>query len=59
MRIENYFERTKPLYIVSDFLRANVSMNQTNSGKSPKFVFTPTFIFCSPICSNNCGVVFL
>ena len=19
----------------------------------------PTFIFCSPICSNNCGVVFL
>ena len=40
-------------------LRANVSMHQTNSGKSPKFVFTPTFIFCSPICSNNCGVVFL
>ena len=25
----------------------------------PKFVFTPTFIFCSPICSNNFGVVFL
>ena len=24
----------------------------------PKFVFIPTFIFCSPICSNNCGVVF-
>ena len=24
----------------------------------PKFVFPPTFIFCSPICSNNCGVVF-
>ena len=41
------------------FLRANVSMHQTNSGKSPKFVFTPTFIFCSPICSYNCGVVFL
>ena len=59
VRIENYFERTKPLYIVSDFLRANVSMNQTNSGKSPKFVFPPTFIFCIPICSNNCGVVFL
>ena len=35
------------------FLRANVSMHQTNSGKSPKFVFTPTFIFCSPICSYN------
>ena len=25
----------------------------------PKFTFTPTFLFCSPICSNNCGVVFL
>ena len=25
----------------------------------PKFVFSPTFIFCSPICPNNCGVVFL
>ena len=24
----------------------------------PKFDFTPTFIFCSPICPNNCGVVF-
>ena len=40
-------------------LRANASMHQTNSDKSPKFVFTPTFIFCSPICSNNCGVGFL
>ena len=39
-------------------LRANVSMHQTNSGKSPKFVFPPNFIFYSPICSNNCGVVF-
>ena len=34
-------------------------MHQTNGGKSPKFVFSPTFIFCSPICPNNCGVVFL
>ena len=34
-------------------------MHQTNSSKSPKFVFSPTFIFCSPICLNNCGVVFL
>ena len=25
----------------------------------PKFVSSPTFIFCSPICSYNCGVVFL
>ena len=24
----------------------------------PKFVFSPTFIFCSPICPNNCGVFF-
>ena len=22
----------------------------------PKFVFSPTFIFCGPICSSNCGV---
>ena len=36
----------------------NISMHQTNSGKSPKFVIPPNFIFCSPICSNNCGVVF-
>ena len=26
---------------------------------SSKFVFTPTFIFCSPICPDNCGAVFL
>ena len=45
------------LYIHSN-LRANVSMHQTNSGNSPKFVFPPTFIFCSPICSNDCGAVF-
>ena len=25
----------------------------------PKFDFTLTFIFCSPICSYNCSVVFL
>ena len=25
----------------------------------PIFVFTPTFTFCSPVCSYNCGVVFL
>ena len=25
----------------------------------PKFLFTPTFIFCSPKCPNNCGVVFM
>ena len=33
-------------------------MHQTNSGESPKFIFPPTFIFYSPICPNNCGVVF-
>ena len=51
--------RKKSKLTSAKHLRANVSMRQTNSGKSPKFVFTPTFIFCSPICSNNCGVVFL
>ena len=25
----------------------------------PKFVFSLTFIFCCPICSYNCGIVFL
>ena len=25
----------------------------------PKFVFSPSLIFCSPMCPNNCGVVFL
>ena len=39
-------------------LRANVNKHQTNSGKSPKIVFTHTFIFCNPICPNNCGVDF-
>ena len=24
----------------------------------PKFVFSPTFVFCSPICPNNCGLIF-
>ena len=27
--------------------------------RRPKFVFSPTFIFCSPICPSNCGAVFL
>ena len=31
----------------------------TKSEVAQKFVFSLTFIFCSPICSNNCGVVFL
>ena len=25
----------------------------------PRFIFSPIFIFCSSICPNNCGVVFL
>ena len=33
-------------------------MHQTISGKSPEFVFSPTFIHCSPIYPNNCGIVF-
>ena len=39
-------------------LRANVNMHQKNRASHPKFPFTPTFTFCSPICPNNCGVVF-
>ena len=54
-----FVEKKKSKLMSAKHLRANVSMHQTNSGKSTKFVFTPTFLFCSPICSNNCGVVFL
>ena len=43
----------------SNSLRANVKMHKKNSGKSPKFIFSPTFIFRSPICPSNCGVFFL
>ena len=39
-------------------VRANAKMHQTISGKSPEFVFSPTFIHCSPIYPNNCGIVF-
>ena len=42
-----------------NILRANANMHQTNSARSPKFVFSPTFIHCSPIRPNNFGVVFL
>ena len=28
------------------------------SASHPRFAFSPTFIFYSPICPNNCGVVF-
>ena len=51
-----------PGYICRFHLREDVRIQRTNlkyCGKSPKFFFTPNFIFCSPICSNNCGVVFL
>ena len=48
------------LFILYD-LRESVSIEQIWNivASRPKFVFSPTFIFCSPICSNNCGVVFL
>ena len=43
-----------------DVLREDVSIHRTNlKFCGPKFVFSATFIFCSPICSNDCGVVFL
>ena len=43
-------------------LREDVSIHSTNlkyRGKSYKIRFISYFIFCSPICPNNCGVVFL
>ena len=35
-------------------------VDQANSSllEYKSIAFTPTFIFCSPICTNNCGVVF-
>ena len=38
--------------------RAYVHVHQTNSGKSPKFVLSPTLMFCSLISHYVCGVVF-
>ena len=61
LRKISYMRRIGPLLCLLlslTLLRANVNMHQTNSGKSPTFVFSPTFIFCSPICPYNCGVVF-
>ena len=43
-------------------LREDISIHSTNlkyRGKSYKIRFISYFIFCSPICPNNCGVVFL
>ena len=43
-------------------LREDISIHRTNlkyCGKSPKIRFTPTFIFCSPICPNICAVLVL
>ena len=33
--------------------------NRQTAASHSKFAFTLTFIFCSPICPNNCDVVFL
>ena len=43
-------------------LREDISIHRTNlkyCGKAPKIRFTPTFIFCSPICPNICDFVVL
>ena len=48
------------MLIRSVILREDVSIHRTNLkyfGKSPKFDFTPTFIFCSAISPNYCSVV--
>ena len=38
--------------------RADVNIHQTNSSEPFKFVFSPTLVFCSPICPDTCGVIF-
>ena len=42
----------------SSHLRADVTCIRQTKASHPKFAFTPTFKFCNPICSYNCGVVF-
>ena len=49
-------EARKANGVPGQFLRACIRQTEASH---PKFAFTPTFIFFSPICSNNCGVVFL
>ena len=39
-------------------MSASIEQNWNIVASRPKFVFFPTLIFCSPICSYNCGVVF-
>ena len=40
-------------------MSASIELIWNMAVSRPKFVFSPTFIFCSPIYSNSCGVVFL
>ena len=40
-------------------MSASIEQIWNTVASRPKFVFSPTFIICSPICSNNFGVVFL
>ena len=40
-------------------MSASIKQIWNNVANRPKFVFPPTFIFFSPICPYNCGVVFL
>ena len=55
------YEVIKPLKlsVLKERMSASIEQIWNIVASLPKFVFTPTFIFCSPICSNNCGVVFL
>ena len=55
------YEVIKPLKlsVLKERMSASIEQIWNIVASLPKFVFTPTFIFCSPICSNNCSVVFL
>ena len=44
--------------ILTNNLRLMSACIRRTAVSHPKFAFTPTFIFCIPICPYNCGVVF-
>ena len=55
-----YHLQAEELVPASDSCSSTViSSRETTEASTIKFVFTLTFIVCSPICPDNCGAVFL
>ena len=63
MNLWNYYLRTFLLPMCTQLplkrMSASIEKIWNIVARRPKFVFSPTFIFCNPICPNNCGEVFL